>query len=232
MPKVGGRADGKRVSAAVRERLAGLDYGAPAAHAREHRRRGARRLRGLGAARPARPPRLRPPPARQRADPRRRRRRRADGGHRRRRAGRADRAGARDRPRHDRGGDRRPRRTREPCRDPRGRGLAPPQHQGRAEDGQPEALRRLDPPPHDHLRDRPGRHRQDLPRRRHGGRTRSPSARSSGSSSPAPRSRPASASASSPGTSRPRSTPTCGRSSTPSTTCSTPTASTAISSGA
>ena len=38
--------------------------------------------------------------------------------------------------------------------------------QGRAEDGQPEALRRLDPPQHDHVRHRPGRHRQDVPRRR------------------------------------------------------------------
>ena len=57
-----------------------------------------------------------------------------------------------------------------PGRDPRGRRLAPPQHQGRAEDAQPEALRRLDPPQHDHLRDRPGRHRQDLPRGGDGGR--------------------------------------------------------------
>ena len=32
------------------------------------------------------------------------------------------------------------------------------------EDRQPEALRRLDPPQHDHVRDRPGRHRQDVPR--------------------------------------------------------------------
>ena len=53
-------------------------------------------------------------------------------------------------------------------RDPRGRRVAPPRDQGRPEDGQPEALRRLDPPQHDHLRDRPGGHRQDIPRRRAG----------------------------------------------------------------
>ena len=35
---------------------------------------------------------------------------------------------------------------------------------------QPEALRRLDPPQHDHLRRRPGRHRQDLPGGRDGRR--------------------------------------------------------------
>ena len=52
---------------------------------------------------------------------------------------------------------------------------------------------------HDHLRDRPGRHRQDLPRGRDGRRARWPRARSSGSSSPGPRSRPASGSASCPG---------------------------------
>ena len=34
----------------------------------------------------------------------------------------------------------------------------------RPEDAEPEALRRLDRQAHDHLRDRPGRHRQDLPR--------------------------------------------------------------------
>ena len=51
-------------------------------------------------------------------------------------------------------------------RDPRGRRLEAPLQAGRAEDRQPEALRRLDPQEHDHVRDRPGRHRQDVPRRR------------------------------------------------------------------
>ena len=50
---------------------------------------------------------------------------------------------------------------------PRGlrrRRLAPPRQEDRAEDGEPEALRRRDPQPHGHVRDRPGGHRQDLPR--------------------------------------------------------------------
>ena len=72
--------------------------------------------------------------------------------------------------------------------------------QGRAQDGQPEALRRLDPPQHDHVRRRPGRHRQDVPRRRDGGRRARRAARSTASSSRAPRSRPASGSASCPAT--------------------------------
>ena len=38
-----------------------------------------------------------------------------------------------------------------------------------AQDPQPEALRRLDRQAHDHLRHRPGRHRQDLPRDGQGG---------------------------------------------------------------
>ena len=77
MPKVGGRADGKRVSAMVRERLARLAVGPPPADPRQHRRG---RARGLGGHRPARargPTRLRGLPARQRAHPRRRGRRRA-----------------------------------------------------------------------------------------------------------------------------------------------------------
>ena len=45
----------------------------------------------------------------------------------------------------------------------RGR-LAPPQPQGRSEVRQPEALRRRDPALDDHLRGRPRRHRQDVPR--------------------------------------------------------------------
>ena len=72
--------------------------------------------------------------------------------------------------------------------------------QGRAEDGQPEALRRRDPPQHDHLRHRPGRHRQVVPRRRDGRRRAQRAARSTASSSPARPSRPASASASCPAT--------------------------------
>ena len=108
-----------------------------------------------------------------------------------------------------------------PGRDPRGRGLAPPRHQGRAEDRQPEALRRLDPPPHGHLRDRPGGHRQDLPRGRDGGRRARGARGQPDHPHPARRSRPASGSASCPATSRRRSTPTCARSSTRSTTCST-----------
>ena len=50
--------------------------------------------------------------------------------------------------------------------DRRRRHLGAPEHPGSAEDGEPEALRRLDPPAHDHLRDRPRRDRQDLPRGR------------------------------------------------------------------
>ena len=72
--------------------------------------------------------------------------------------------------------------------------------QGRAEDGQPEALRRLDPQQHGHLRHRPGRHRQDLPGRRDGRRRARRGARSTGSSSRARRSRPASGWASCPAT--------------------------------
>ena len=89
----------------------------------------------------------------------------------RRRAGRPGRARPRARARDDRHRHRRARR-----RASRRREIledviwAPPEHPGRAEDRQPEALRRLDPPPHDHLRDRPGRHGQDLPRGGGGGR--------------------------------------------------------------
>ena len=45
----------------------------------------------------------------------------------------------------------------------RRRRLAPPQPQGRAQVGQPEALRRRDQALDDHVRHRPGRHRQDVP---------------------------------------------------------------------
>ena len=73
MPKVAGRADGKRVSAAVRKKL-GAELGPPPADSRQRGGRRARRLRGLGPARAARPPAGGSPPARQRADPGRRRR--------------------------------------------------------------------------------------------------------------------------------------------------------------
>ena len=48
--------------------------------------------------------------------------------------------------------------------------MAAPGLTRRPQDGQPEALRGLDPQQHDHLRDRPGGHRQDLPRRGDGRR--------------------------------------------------------------
>ena len=87
-----------------------------------------------------------------------------------------------------------------PGGDPRGRRLAPPRDQGRAQDRQPEALRRLDPrttrSPSGSARPAPARPswRSRWPR------PRSAAARSTGSSSPAPRSRPASGSASCPAT--------------------------------
>ena len=83
---------------------------------------------------------------------------------------------------------------------------------------QPEALRRRDPQEHDHLRHRPGGHRQDLPRGGDGG-ARAASARASGaSSSRGRRSRRGRASASCRARSRRRSTPTSARCSTRSTT--------------
>src|SRR4029077_8452532 len=81
MPKLDGRADGKRVSAAVRERL-----GAEGGCARQLPRRRAGRLRGHRAAGAARAARLRPAPARQRPHPRGRLRRRRAGSDDRRRA--------------------------------------------------------------------------------------------------------------------------------------------------
>ena len=57
-----------------------------------------------------------------------------------------------------------------PAAGARGRRLAPPQPAGRAEVGQPEALRRRDPPLDDHLRHRPRGHRQDVPGDRDGRR--------------------------------------------------------------
>ena len=62
---------------------------------------------------------------------------------------------------------------------------------------------------------RPGRHRQDLPRRRHGRQPAAAEAVSARSSWSALRSRPARNSASCPATSWPRSTRICGRCSTP-----------------
>ena len=103
-------------------------------------------------------------PARQPADPRGRRpaRREAravidelvelvEGGHQ--IGGAHGRRGARD----ARGGPGRARGLR------RGR-LAPPRQEDRAEDGHPEALRRLDPARDRHVRHRPGGHGQDVPR--------------------------------------------------------------------
>ena len=69
-----------------------------------------------------------------------------------------------------------------------------------------------------HLRDRPGRDRQDLPRDRARRRRALGAPGRRGSSSRVPRSRPASGSASSPATCSRRSTRTCARSSTRSTT--------------
>ena len=73
-------------------------------------------------------------------------------------------------PGDDRVGRARARRARVARPGARGRRLAPPQPQGHAEVGQPEALRRRDPALHDHVRRRPGRHRQDVPGHRDGGR--------------------------------------------------------------
>ena len=111
----------------------------------------------------------------------------------------------------DRGAARRPA---PPAEGARRRRLASPRHARRASDSGAEALRRLDREEHRHVRDRPGRHGEDLPGRRTG-RGGAPAARrSTGSSSPGRPSRPASGSASCRGTLWKRSTPTCGRCST------------------
>ncbi len=99
---------------------------------------------------------------------------------------------------------------------------ARPRAAGAAEVERPEALRRRHRATTSSPSARPGRHRQELARRRHGGAGAPAPRRSTASSSPAPRSRPASASASCPATSWPRSTRTCARSTTPSTTWSAP----------
>jgi hypothetical protein len=82
-----------------------------------------------------------------------------------------------------------------------------------AQDRQPEALRRLHPPQHDHVRDRPGGHGQDVPGRR-AGRRRARRARGQPHHPHAPAVEAASAWASCPATSWPRSTRTCARCST------------------
>ena len=93
--------------------------------------------------------------------------------------------------------------------------------QGDAEDGEPEALRGLDPPAHGHLRDRPGGHGKDLPRGRDGG-GRAPRAGGGRIILTRPAVEAGERLGSCPATSRPRSIPICARFSTPSTTCSTP----------
>ena len=75
---------------------------------------------------------------------------------------------------------------------------------------------------HDHVRHRPGRHRQELPRGRARGAGAPGEGGATASSSPVPRSRRASGSGSCPATCSPRSTRTCVRSTTRSTTCSIP----------
>ena len=173
MAKAGGRADGKRASARVREALAsGGCAGRSSSTTRSRpswpaaRTRSCARSRAISTARStcaATCSRSTATPTAVEA-----------GGGGRPRARRADRAGPRDRAGDDRGGHARARRARVAGADPRGRRVAPPRDQGRAEDRQPEALRRLDPPEHDHVRDRPGRHRQDVPGRGARGRRTEP----------------------------------------------------------
>ena len=91
-----------------------------------------------------------------------------------------------------------------------------------AQDAEPEALRRLDRQAHDHLRHRPGRHRQDLPR---DGQGRAGAAGQEGQPDhPDPPGRRGGGAARLPArhARARRSTPTCGRSTTRCTTCSTP----------
>ena len=82
--------------------------------------------------------------------------------------------------------------------------------------------------PRHRLRHRPGRHRQDLPRRGDGRLRSSSPRRSRGSCWRGRRSRPARSSDSCRATCRTRSIPTCGRSTTRSTTCSSPSTSTRL----
>ena len=83
----------------------------------------------------------------------------------------AGRRGPRDRPGDDRGGHRaRSTSTSRPPRSSRTSSGATATCGSRPKTRQPEALRRRDPPQHDHVRHRPGRHRQDVPGGRDGGR--------------------------------------------------------------
>ena len=192
MAKVAGKADGKRVSALVREELDAVK----------------RRSSSPTTSRPSWPEAATPSCARWRATRVRalpaRQHLTLDGEpaavrgcrDRRARAGGADRAGPRDRARDDRRGQGALDQHDSPGRDPRGRRLAPPLEEDRAEDDQPEAIRRLDPAQHDHVR----RSARPAPARR-SWRSRWPpprcrAATSTASSSRAPRSRPASGSAS------------------------------------
>ncbi|CAA9549163.1 MAG: Phosphate starvation-inducible protein PhoH, predicted ATPase, partial [uncultured Thermoleophilia bacterium] len=124
-------------------------------------RAGVRLGRGAGGLRrPARRPGL---PARERADVRRRRARDDPGADDARRARRAGRPGALDRPADDRRRDRGPERQGPRGRRAARRRLAAPRQEDRAEDGQPEAVRRRDPLEHGHVRHRARGHRQDVP---------------------------------------------------------------------
>ena len=131
---------------------------------RSCRRRRARRVGGRGPEGARGPPRAATSSCAETSSPSTASRRRRGRPRGRARAVGADRARARDRPGNDRGGHVGARPAREPVDDPRRRRLDAPRQPGRAEDRQPEALRRLDPQQHDHVRDRPGRHGQDLPR--------------------------------------------------------------------
>ena len=168
MPKVGGRADGRRVSAAVKEILSreAPDRARPTTSRASSPAREDAVLREV-----EQPRRLRRLPARQRRHARRRRRRPSTaaeevvrevadliaGGHQISPGTISTVTGALDSQHVARRGA-------------RGRRLAPPLDEGRAEVGHAEALRRLDPPQHDHVRHRPGRHRQDVAGRRLGRR--------------------------------------------------------------
>ena len=85
------------------------------------------------------------------------------------RAVRAGGAGHLGRPADRRRRGRRARRRRPRGRRAARRRLAPSRPAGGAQDARPEALRRRHPQEHGHVRHRPGRHRQDVPRDRAGG---------------------------------------------------------------
>ena len=111
-----------------------------------------------------------------------------------------------------------------PARRLRRRRLAPPRQEDHAEDGEPEALRGRDPQLDDHVRDRPRRHRQDVPR--DGARRRRARGPRGEPDHPHPSRRRGRRAARVPAraTCSRRSIRTCARSTTRSTTCSTPTA--------